>query len=70
MVVLWDTAGVPWVNGNDVSASKPCRNPRSSSDEDFTGSKTASFAAVFEYNLCVCMCVCSRAAFLHLSMFA
>ena len=46
MVVLWDTAGVPWVSGNDASAPKPCLNPGSSSDEDFTGCKTASLAAV------------------------
>ena len=40
----------PWVSGNDASAPKPCLNPGSSSDEDFTGSKTASFAAVPVYN--------------------
>ena len=50
---MWDTAGAPWVSGNDASALKPCLNPGSSSDEDFTGSKTASLAAVFVYNFYV-----------------
>ena len=48
---MWDTAGAPWVCGNDASDPKPCLNPGSSSNEDFTGSKTASFAAVLVYNL-------------------
>ena len=47
---MWDTAGAPCVSGNDASAPKPCLNPGSSSDEDFTGSKTASFASVLVYN--------------------
>ena len=34
----------------DALALKPCLNPGSSSDEYFTGSKAASFAAVFVYN--------------------
>ena len=46
-------AGVPWVSGNDALAPKPCLNPGSSSDEDFTGSKTASLAAVFVYNFLI-----------------
>ena len=47
---MWDTAGVLWVSGNDALALKPCLNPGSLSDEDFTGSKTTSLAAVFVYN--------------------
>ena len=38
----WESTKAPWVSGNDASAPKPCLNPGSSSDEDFTGSKTAS----------------------------
>ena len=33
--------------GNDSSAPKPCMDSRSSSDEDFIGSKTAIYEAVF-----------------------
>ena len=38
LVVSWDTAGAPWVSGNDASAPKPCLNPESSSDEGFVRS--------------------------------
>ena len=38
LVVSWDTAGVLWASGNDVSAPKPCPNPESSSDEGFVTS--------------------------------
>ena len=47
----------PWVIGNDALAPKPCLNLGSSSDEDFTGSKTASLAAVFVYNFFLNFCV-------------
>ena len=37
-LMVWDTAGPLWANGNDASAPKPCLNLESSSDEGYVRS--------------------------------
>ena len=51
LVMLWDTAGALWISGNDASASKPCLNPESSSDEGFFWSNAVVQSSVIVWYL-------------------